>query len=205
MTLVDSCSTESLDDRKTPDTTHSERSPATSPVRKIHPLLKDTSLVAGYKRWPHTAFIGFDKNIPAIYRATAPREAHVELATKPKEFRAQVRVIRDTDKGGSIYFFSMALGGREGYFAWRRSNKSTVNNLQLDCQGYELLRLDSTGTQSTDDNVRLVATCATSSKLHQRTMVLRYIASFGYEWEVISLVTLLVLWLSDRKHRRAQS
>jgi len=114
--------------------------------------------------------------------------------------------VRDFDDGGSIYLFSMALGSREEYFAWRRSKKSTINNLRLNCKGYELLRLNTTGIHRSADasnkssnNMRLVATCAASSTFNERTMVLRYLTSLGYEWEVISLVTLLVFWLLDRK------
>jgi hypothetical protein len=100
----------------------------------------------------------------------------------------------------------MALGSGEEYFAWRRSRKATINKLRLSCKGYELLRLNITGvrrspdaTNKSSDNVRLVATCAASSTFNERTMVLRYLASLGYEWEVVSLVTLLVFWLLDRK------
>ncbi|KAI1814261.1 hypothetical protein GGS20DRAFT_419365 [Poronia punctata] len=98
----------------------------------------------------------------------------------------------------------MTIGHQEAEFEWRHSQRSTINDLGLACQGYELVLLSRLIHFSTDDtSEQLVATCAASRRLVERVMVLRYLTtSFGYEWEVVSLMTLLVFWLGDRKHRR---
>ncbi|KAI1750243.1 hypothetical protein F4782DRAFT_509783 [Xylaria castorea] len=145
----------------------------------------------------------------ATYKAATFREAWVEIPCRStgSTSHGRVKVHRKRDGKRNKYVFSMTLEGREETFGWRRSKNEMIKDLGLSRNGYKLVRLTE-GTHSssshsgprTSDQMQVVALAARSHRLVPRCMALRYITSFGDEWEVVSLVTVLGFWLWDRKH-----
>ncbi|KAI0399765.1 hypothetical protein F4802DRAFT_534250 [Xylaria palmicola] len=145
----------------------------------------------------------------ATYKATTLREAWVEIPclSTGATSHGRVKVCRKRDGRKNKYVFTMTIGGREETFGWRRSKNVMIKDLGLSRNGYKLVRLTE-GTHSfsshdgprTSDRMQVVALAARSHLSYPRCMALNYITSFGDEWEVVSLVTVLGFWLWDRKH-----
>ncbi|KAI0465859.1 hypothetical protein F4859DRAFT_499483 [Xylaria cf. heliscus] len=153
---------------------------------------------------------GPDESSPiwATYKATNLHEAWVEIPCRStgSTFHGRVKIRRKRDGRRNKYVFTMTIGGREETFGWRRSKNTMIKDLGLSHNGYKLVRLTE-GTHSssahsgprTSDRMQVVALAARSHHVVPRCMALRYITSFGDEWELVSLVTLLGFWLWDRK------
>lgn len=100
----------------------------------------------------------------------------------------------------------MKIEEREETFGWRRSRNEKIKDLGLSHNGYKLVRLTKGSHSSshdgprTSDRMHVVALAGRSHHAFPRCMALRYLGSFGDEWELVSLVTLLAFWLWDRKH-----
>ncbi|KAI8945611.1 hypothetical protein F4801DRAFT_567759 [Xylaria longipes] len=144
----------------------------------------------------------------ATYKAATLHEAWVEIPCRStgSTSHGRVKVTRKRDGRRNKYVFTMIIGGQEETFGWRRSKNAMIKDIGLSRNGYKLVRLTE-GTHSssshsgprTSDRMQVVALAARSHHLVPRCMALRYIASFGEEWELVSLVTLLGFWLWDRK------
>ncbi|KAI0185572.1 hypothetical protein EV127DRAFT_196262 [Xylaria flabelliformis] len=145
----------------------------------------------------------------AIYKAITLHEAWVEIPCRATgaTSHGRVKVRRKQDGRRNKYVFSMRIRGREETFGWRRSKNEMIKDIGLSHNGYKLVRLTE-GTHSssshsgprTSDRMQVVALASRSHHLVPRCLALRYITSFGDEWELVSLVTVLGFWLWDRKH-----
>ncbi|KAI1423162.1 hypothetical protein F5Y12DRAFT_558058 [Xylaria sp. FL1777] len=143
----------------------------------------------------------------ATYEAITLRKARIEIP-RPCESTVDgvIEVSRKSDGRRNKYVFTMMIEGRKETFGWRRSKNAMIKNLGLSHNGYKLARLTE-GTHSssygtgpkTSDRMQVVALAGRSHHVVPRCMALRYLTSFGNEWEVVSLVTLLAFWLWDRK------
>ncbi|KAI0437793.1 hypothetical protein F4803DRAFT_128514 [Xylaria telfairii] len=154
---------------------------------------------------------GPDESSPiwATYKATTFHEAWIEIPCRStgSTSHGRVKVRRKRDGRRNKYVFTMTIGGHEETFGWRRSKNVMIKDLGLSRNGYKLVRLTE-GTYSssshtgprTSDRMQVVALAARSHRMIPRCMALRFVTSFGDEWEVVSLVTILGFWLWDRKH-----
>ncbi|KAI1125581.1 hypothetical protein F5Y10DRAFT_227791 [Nemania abortiva] len=145
----------------------------------------------------------------ATYKAITFREAWVEIPCRStgSTEHGRVKVRRKQDGRRNKYVFTMKIEGQEETFGWRRSKNEAIKDLGLSQNRYKLVRLTK-GTHSstshagprTSDRMHVVALAGRSHHVFPRCVALRYLASFGDEWEVVALVTLLAFWLWDRKH-----
>ncbi|GAW13712.1 hypothetical protein ANO14919_031010 [Xylariales sp. No.14919] len=144
----------------------------------------------------------------AIYEAVNFHKAWAEIPCRSTEstLHGRVEVRRKRDGRRNKYVFTMRIGGQKETFGWRRSKNTMIKDMGLSQNGYKLVRLTQ-GTHSssslagprTSDRMQVVALAARSHHIFPRRMALKYLASFGDEWEVISLLTVLAFWLWDRK------
>jgi hypothetical protein len=152
---------------------------------------------------------GPDESSPiwATFKAITFREAWVEIpcqSTGSTE-HGRVKVRRKQDGRRNKYVFKMKIEGREETFGWRRSKNEKIRDLGLSHNRYKLVRLTKSTHSSahdgprTSDQMHVVALAGRSHHVFPRRVALRYLTSFGDEWEAVSLVTLLAFWLWDRK------
>lgn len=176
--------------------------------KKLWPLFPQLLLYSG----PSDA-----SPIWAMYESTSYQEARVEMPCRSTASSSpgHVKVHRMLDGKKNNYVFTMTIQGREETFGWRRSRNVMIKDLGLSHKGYKLVRLTElsgtgSGTQhfssslvpgpKTSDRLQIVACCARSHFRIHRFVAFKYLASFGDEWEVVALVTLLAFWIWDRKH-----
>ncbi|KAI0430758.1 hypothetical protein F5Y09DRAFT_341330 [Xylaria sp. FL1042] len=150
----------------------------------------------------------------AKYEAVTLRKAWVEIPCRStgSTLHGRVEIRRKRDGKRNKHVFTMILGGTEETFGWRRSKNAMIKNLGLSQNGYKLVRLTKGASASsfasssqvgnvprTSDRMQVVALAGRSHRVFPRCMALQYLASFGDEWEVVSLITLLAFWFWDRK------
>ncbi|TGJ79329.1 hypothetical protein E0Z10_g9433 [Xylaria hypoxylon] len=167
--------------------------------RKIQPLLPRLLLHQG----PNDS-----SPIWAKYEAVTYHKAWAEIPCRStgSTSHGRVEIRRKRDGRRNKYVFTMTIRGQEETFGWRRSKNAMIKDLGLSQNGYKLVRLTEgihsssshTGPR-TSDQMQVVALAARSHHVFPRCMALRYLTSFGDEWELISLVTILAFWLWDRK------
>ncbi|KAI0532977.1 hypothetical protein GGR58DRAFT_488327 [Xylaria digitata] len=137
----------------------------------------------------------------AKYEAVTYRKAWVEMPCRSTGSTLHGRVEVRRKRGGKEgkYVFTMMIRGRKETFGWRRSRSTMIKDLGLSRNGYKLVRLTKgthvssshTGPR-TSDRMQVVALAARSHHVFPRCMALTYLAEFGDEWEVISLVTIMM-------------
>ncbi|KAI0808606.1 hypothetical protein GGR55DRAFT_199375 [Xylaria sp. FL0064] len=151
----------------------------------------------------------------AKYEAATLSKAWVEMPCRStgSTSHGRVEVLRKRDGKRNKYVFTMMIRGAEETFGWRRSKDTMIKDLGLSRSGYKLVRLtkgahhifastsDSQvgNVPKTSDRMQVVALAGRSHHALPRCIALQYLASFGDEWEVVSLVTLLAFWFWDRK------
>ncbi|KAI1307094.1 hypothetical protein F5Y03DRAFT_383868 [Xylaria venustula] len=154
---------------------------------------------------------GPDKSalIWATYAAVTLRKAWIEIPCQcnGSTEHGRVEVERKCDGKKNNYAFGMTLNGASEKFAWRRSKRPMIKDLGLSQNGYKLVRVtkgvvpssSSPTEHRTSDRMQVVAVAGRSHFELPRCLALRFLDSFGDEWELVSLVTLLAFWLWDRK------
>ncbi|KAI1820698.1 hypothetical protein F4861DRAFT_49442 [Xylaria intraflava] len=170
--------------------------------RRCWPLLPRMDLYGGPTPW---------SPVWATYRAISFRQAWIELPCRSTGATTHglVKVYRKHGGHKNNYVFTMKIRGHEETFGWRRSRHQRIKGLGLSGKGYKLVRLTrsvrsaATGCgPRTSDHLQIVAIAGRSRYRLPRCMAFRFLTSFGDEWEVVSLVSLLALWFWDRKHMR---
>ncbi|KAI0973368.1 hypothetical protein F4678DRAFT_25382 [Xylaria arbuscula] len=153
---------------------------------------------------------GPDKSAPiwATYTAATFRKAWIEIPCQcnGSTEHGRVEVERKCDGKKNNYSFGMTINGTQEKFAWRRSKRPNIKDLGLSQNGYKLVRVtEGVGPSSsltvpwTSDRKQVVAVAGRSHFELPRCLALQFHNSFGEEWELVSLVTLLAFWLWDRK------
>ncbi|KAI1436495.1 hypothetical protein GGR50DRAFT_693108 [Xylaria sp. CBS 124048] len=169
--------------------------------RRCWPLLPRMDLYGG----PNSS-----SPIWATYRAISLQEAWIELPCRStgSTLHGRVKVFRKLEGRRNRYVFTMKIHGHEETFGWRRSQHPRTKSLGLSGNGYKLVRLTKSSVRPspthrgprTSDKLQIVAIAGRSHHQLPRCAAFRYLTSYGEEWEVVSLMTLMALWVWDRKH-----